>query len=125
MRLSRTDVVPVLAILAGGAVGVLTSASLVLSSRSDYVPVADQGVIVPDGQRIVYWSSDGRIEYRPKEDFERATQGYQNFRFIRAEFANMGSYEIRRRDIEVLSFAEPVTDVILRQGDVVFIPRSP
>ncbi len=28
---------------------------------------------VPDGQRIVYWSSDGRIEYRPKEDFTRDT----------------------------------------------------
>ncbi len=73
MRLSRTDLVPVLAIIAGGAVGLATSAALALSSRSDHVPVADQSVIVPDGQRIVYWSSDGRIEYRPKEDFARAT----------------------------------------------------
>jgi len=40
MRLSRTDLIPVLAIVAGGAVGVATSASLVLSSRSDYAPVA-------------------------------------------------------------------------------------
>ncbi len=39
MRLSRTDLVPVLAIMAGGALSVLTSASLVLSSRSDHVPV--------------------------------------------------------------------------------------
>ena len=36
MRLSRTDVVPVLAIVAGGAVGLLTSA-LVLLAGSDYV----------------------------------------------------------------------------------------
>ena len=65
MRLSRTDLIPVLAIIAGGALGLATSASLVLSSRSDHVPVADQSVIVPDGQRISYWSSDGRIEYQP------------------------------------------------------------
>ncbi len=39
MRLSRTDLFPVLAIIGGGALGVLTSASLVLSSRSDHVPV--------------------------------------------------------------------------------------
>jgi len=35
MRLSRTDLVPVLAIIAGGAVGALTSASLVLLSADD------------------------------------------------------------------------------------------
>ena len=52
MRLSRTDLVPVLAIIGGGAVGVLVSGSLLLSLRSDDVPVADQSVIVPDGQRI-------------------------------------------------------------------------
>ena len=34
MRPSRTDILPVLAIIGGGAVGVLTSASVVLSSRS-------------------------------------------------------------------------------------------
>ena len=73
MRLSRTDLVPVLAIIAGSAVGVLTSGSLLLSSRSDDVPVTLSTVTVPDGQRIVYWSSDGRIEYRPKEDFTRDT----------------------------------------------------
>ena len=42
MRLSRTDVVPMLAIVAGGAVGVLTSV-LVLLAGSDYLspePVA-------------------------------------------------------------------------------------
>ena len=37
MGLSRTDLVPVLAIICGGAVGVLTSASLLLSSLPDYV----------------------------------------------------------------------------------------
>lgn len=37
MRLSRTDVVPVLAIIAGGAVGVLTS-GIVLLARFDYEP---------------------------------------------------------------------------------------
>ena len=35
MRLSRKDLVPVLAIVAGGALGVLTSASLLLSSGDD------------------------------------------------------------------------------------------
>ncbi len=35
MRLSRTDLVPVLAIICGGALGVLTSGALVLSSRAD------------------------------------------------------------------------------------------
>ena len=39
MRLSRTDLIPVLAIVAGGALGVLTSGALVLSSRADHVPV--------------------------------------------------------------------------------------
>lgn len=37
MRLVRTDLVPVVAIIAGGAVGVLTS-GLALLARSDYVP---------------------------------------------------------------------------------------
>ena len=65
MRLSRTDLVPVLAIIGGGALGVVASGALVLSSRSDDAPVAVRTVVVPDGQRISYWSSDGRIEYRP------------------------------------------------------------
>ncbi len=65
MGLSRTDLIPVLTIIAGGAVGALTSGALVLSSRTDNVPVAIPTVIVPDGQRISYWSSDGRIEYQP------------------------------------------------------------
>ena len=39
MRLSRTDLVPVLAIIAGGAVGVATSASLLWSS-AEQAPVA-------------------------------------------------------------------------------------
>ncbi len=38
MRLSRTDLVPVLAIIAGGAVGVLVSGSLVLGSSPNNVP---------------------------------------------------------------------------------------
>ena len=63
MRLSRTDLVPVLAIVAGGAVGLATSASL-LSSRSNDVTVVVPTAVVPDGQRISYWSSDGRVEYR-------------------------------------------------------------
>ena len=46
MRLSRTDLLPVLAIIGGGAVGLATSASLVLSSRSDYVP-APVSVVAP------------------------------------------------------------------------------
>ena len=74
MRLSGTDLAPVLAIIAGGAVGVATSASLVLSSHFEDVPLANWTIPVPDGQRIVYWSSDGRLEYRAKEDFTRGTR---------------------------------------------------
>ena len=39
MRLSRTDLFPVLTIVAGGVLGASLSFSL-LESRSDYVPVA-------------------------------------------------------------------------------------
>ena len=46
MRLSRTDVVPVLAIIGGGAVGVLASASLLLLSPADGAP-APQVVVSP------------------------------------------------------------------------------
>ena len=46
MRLSRTDLLPVMAIIGGGVVGVLASGSLVLSSRADYAP-APVPVVVP------------------------------------------------------------------------------
>ncbi len=38
MRLSRPDLVPVLAIIGGGAVGALTSGFLALPLVGDYVP---------------------------------------------------------------------------------------
>ncbi len=87
MRLSRTDLVPVLAIIAGGAVGLAVSASLVLSTRFEYaaapVPLDEtpvtaelatdgrgyvfrsvdetpQPVFSPDGRSIMYWSRDGQ-----------------------------------------------------------------
>ncbi len=44
MRLSRSDLVPVLAIIGSGAIGVLTSA-VVLSSHSHYMPVAPPVVV--------------------------------------------------------------------------------
>jgi TonB family protein len=40
MRLSRTNLLPVIAIIGGGAVGVLVSGTLLFSPRADYVPVA-------------------------------------------------------------------------------------
>ena len=51
MRLSRTDFVPVLAIVASGAVGLATSASLVLLSSSDDVP-ASHVVVVPSAAAV-------------------------------------------------------------------------
>ena len=63
MRPSRTELVPVLAIIGGGAVGVLASASLLLSRAPDAVA---EGVL---------WSAvlvDGRtIEYRFDENSSR------------------------------------------------------
>ena len=58
MRLSRTDVVPVLAIVAGGTVGVLTSV-LVLWAGSDYLspePVAAPSAtaVASASQPLVY-----------------------------------------------------------------------
>ena len=87
MRLSRTDVVPMLTIVAGGVVGVLlTFSPLVLRSPADDVPAAvpaapSKEVSRParpvtarfeptsatwssDGQRVIFWSSndgDGRL----------------------------------------------------------------
>ncbi len=52
MRLSRTNLVPVLAIILGGAfgvVGVITSARLVLSPPSDYVSAPVQAIGSPEG----------------------------------------------------------------------------
>ncbi len=54
MRLSRTDLVPVLAIICGGAVGVVTSAAVVLSSRSDYVSAPVRPAWSPDGTSMVF-----------------------------------------------------------------------
>ena len=47
MRLSRTDVFPVLAIIAGGAVGVFTSGALLLSSPSGDVLAPDPEAAPP------------------------------------------------------------------------------
>ena len=46
MRLSRKDLVPVLAIVAGGVIGFSLSLNFLLLSRSDDVPVADP-VVAP------------------------------------------------------------------------------
>lgn len=43
MRLSRIDLVPMLTIIAGGALGFSLSSRLLLSSRSESVPTPDQG----------------------------------------------------------------------------------
>ncbi len=85
MWLSRTDVVPVLTIVAGGVVGVLLTLSpLVLMSPADDVSVPVQPTwspaddvsrparpvtarLVPtwspDGQRVVFRSTDGRLHW--------------------------------------------------------------
>ncbi len=47
MRLSRSDLFPVLTIVAGGAVGFSLSFSLLLLSRSDDVPAPDPVVVPP------------------------------------------------------------------------------
>ena len=54
MRLSRTDLVPMLAIIGGGAVSVLISGSPVLWSPSDDVPASVHPVWSPDEQSIVF-----------------------------------------------------------------------
>ncbi len=71
MRLSRPDLVPVLAIIGGGAVGVLVSGSLVLGSSPDDVPApvavvappvsvgSENDVRPPTSEQIPVWSSDG------------------------------------------------------------------
>ena len=46
MRLPRTDLVPVLAIIAGGAIGVLGFSTLILLSPSNDVPAPDP-VVAP------------------------------------------------------------------------------
>ena len=65
MRLSRTDLVPMLAIIGGGTVCVLTFGSLVLRSASDDVTAPEPVVIsqngpsiLPDGQWIAYQSDE-------------------------------------------------------------------
>ena len=48
MRLTRTDILPLLVILGGGALGVVTSAALVLSARTDYVSAPLRPVVAPE-----------------------------------------------------------------------------
>ena len=74
MKLSRTDLVPVLAIIGGGALGLLASGFLVFSSRVDYVPApvpvvvpfpsafeaAARPIISPDGEWVAF-QQGGRI----------------------------------------------------------------
>ena len=72
MKFSRTDFVPVLAIICGGAVGVFASASLVLSSPADEVPAPDP-VVVPSA--TVELATDGRRYVIQMDDPVRFPRG--------------------------------------------------
>ena len=101
MRLSRTDLIPVLAIIAGGALGALPSASLVLSSRSDHVPgggvsatlaaspIAAQGATIhqPDGLTI-----EGIAIAVRKRDGTKAPALFRGPRAL-ASLASEGTFE--------------------------------
>ena len=63
MRRSRTDLVPVLAIIAGGVIGASLSFSFVALSRSDDVPGATLG--------LLYESSTTKESARRLEDLQR------------------------------------------------------
>ena len=61
MRLSRTELVPVLTIIAGGAIGALVTFSpLVLWSPSDDVPALVRPVPVPSPPRVFEECDDNR-----------------------------------------------------------------
>ena len=66
MRLSRTDLVPMLAIIGGGTLSVLISGSPALWSPSDDVPALGHRV-APSGEADVgepFWGDDGTIVFR-------------------------------------------------------------
>ena len=56
MRLSRTDLLPVMVIIGGGAVGVLASGSLLLSSRAAHVRAPLPFVVQSDDLLYIWFS---------------------------------------------------------------------
>ncbi len=92
MKLSRTDLVPVLAILCGGALGVFTSAGLVLSS-----PVEEAAAPVP-----AVWSSGATSTWVLSVDLGNAGSGDARFVLHREGPRITGTYRgAMGRGIEV------------------------
>ena len=60
MRLARADILPLLAIMGGGAVGLVTSAALVFSARTDYASAPVRHLAAPEPAPVrPVWSADG------------------------------------------------------------------
>ncbi len=92
MRLSRTDLVPVLAILCAGALGVVMSPGLVLSS-----PVGEAAAPVP-----AVWSSGATSTWVLSVDLGRAGSGDARFVLHREGARITGTYRgAMGRGIEV------------------------
>ena len=121
MRLSRSDLVPVLAIIAGGAVSVLTSASLVLSSRADHVPVGVvSATLAPEPQRDQGYTVDAvtncrnvAIDYAGTPQSAQAAEITDDLRLTMAEkeYLNAGFYFRREMYGSAIIYYDFVVDL--------------